>query len=180
MVGVLRGCLMALVAPIFSIAFGIGMAKRFGTGEGVLSGLALFVVFVVIIVKVINRGGTVTTFDCIVPTILSIIAGIAFAPIQLIEGSVFSVATCIMGGAIFSTALWLYKNGRLSSWALILPALSFFYEMLPIELPTDLDNFFSLGGAATSIIFGRIKQAAGLDVVEKVTQALEDKGSHDE
>jgi len=123
----------------------------------------------------ISKGGKLTVMDCITPTILSIIAGILFAPIKLFAASIFSPFTCIGGGILFSAALMLYKNGRMKGWALILPALTFVYELLPIELPTDLDNFLALGGASASMWIGYIKTAAlaNSNSGNKATQLLD-------
>jgi hypothetical protein len=80
--------------------------------------------------------------------------------VQLFAGSVFSAATCIFSGVLLSVGMLLYKKGRMAGWALILPSLTFVYEMLPIELPTDLDNIFALGGSCFTMWWGRITTVA--------------------
>lgn len=169
-VGILRGCLIMVLAPIFSILTGIVIGKAHGLWYGCLAGFSMFVGWGIVAALLINKGGKLTIADCIIPTILAIISGILFAPIQLFAGSVFSAATCIFAGILMTTALLLYKNGRMNGWALIIPALTFVYELLPIELPTDLDNIFALGGASMSLWIGYIKGAVLPNATRKARQ----------
>lgn len=159
LVGILRGCLILVLSPLFSIALGIVIGKIHGVWYGVLGGLGMLSLFGLISVKVMNAGGRLTTADCIIPLILSVISGIIFAPVHLISASVFSTATCIGSGILLMAAMFLYKSGRMNKWGLIIPACTFIYELLPIELPTDLDNFLALGGAGVSMWLGRLKIA---------------------
>lgn len=159
MVGILRGVLLFVVSPVFSVLLGIAVGRGHGLWYGVLGGFVAFFVLVAIAAKLANSGGKLTAVDCLIPLVLSIISGVVFAPVQLLVGSVFSVATCIFSGVLMSLGLFLYKAGKLKGWALILPALTFIYEMLPIELPTDLDNIFALGGSATMLYWGYVKRA---------------------
>jgi hypothetical protein len=160
MVGALRGCLVMVLSPVFSIVLGIAIGKEHGFWYGCLGGLVVLVLSGMIAAKLANSGGKLTVADCIIPTILSIISGIVFAPVQLFAGSVFSAATCIFSGVLLSAGMLLYKKWRMAGWALILPSLTFVYEMLPIELPTDLDNIFALGGSCFTMWWGRIKTVA--------------------
>jgi hypothetical protein len=160
MVGVLRGCLFAVISPIFAIILGIAIGRDHGFWYGLLAGLGAMTLAGIIAAIFMNSGGKLTIADCIMPTILSIISGIVFAPLQLLEGSFFSSATCIMSGVLFSIGLWLHKVGRMSGPWLIFPLLTFVYEMLPIELPSDMDNLFAFGGSCFSIYFGRIRLIA--------------------
>jgi hypothetical protein len=160
MVGLLRAALLMVLSPVFSIVLGIAIGKQHGFWYGCLAGLVVFVISGIIAAKLANRGGKLTVADCVIPTILSIISGIVFAPIQLFEGSVFSAATCIFSGVLLSTGMLLYKYGRMKGWALVLPSLTFVYELLPIELPTDLDNIFALGGSCFTLWWGYVKNVA--------------------
>lgn len=160
MVGVLRGCLFAVISPIFAIILGIAIGKDHGFWYGLLAGFGAMTIAGIIAAILMNSGGKLTIADCVIPTILSVISGIVFAPLQLFEGSPFSAATCIFSGVLLSVGMWLHKRGRLSGPALIFPSLTFVYELLPIELPTDLDNIFALGGSCFSLYWGRIKLIA--------------------
>ena len=55
----------------------------------------------------------------------------------------------------------MYKAGNISGGWLIIPFLVFFYEILPIELPTDFDNMLCFGGDCTNfictLIFKKVK-----------------------
>jgi len=149
-----------VLSPVFSIVIGIAVGKDHGFWYGCLGGLVVLVLSGMIAAKLANSRGKLTVADCFIPTILSIISGIVFAPVQLLEGSVFSAATCIFSGVLLSLGMFLHKNGRMAGWALILPSLTFIYEMLPIELPTDLDNIFALGGSCFTMWWGYIKAIA--------------------
>lgn len=174
MIGALRGCLTMLFAPLFSLVFAIVVGNRFGFWEGCLTGLVVFVICVVIAVRFANTPGKLTTADCIIPTILALISGVVFGPVQLFAGSVFSAATCIMSGILLSVALYLYKDGRFRAEWLILPVLTFLYELLPIELPTDLDNIFALGGSAFSLFWGRIATMTGIAATDQPLNPADD------
>lgn len=176
MVGLLRAVLLMVLSPVFSIVLGIAIGKQQGFWYGCLAGLVFFVISGIIAAMLVNRGGKLTVADCVIPTILSIICGIVFAPIQIFLGSVFSAATCIFSGVLLSTGMLLYKHGRMKGWALVLPSLTFVYELLPIELPTDLDNIFALGGSCFSLWWGYTKEV----VLEKgMHRLLGDSGNRD-
>lgn len=162
MVGLLRGCLVMVLSPLLSIVFGMAIGNEYGFWNGCLGGLVVLVLSGMIAAKLANSGGKLTVADCIIPTGLAIISGVVFAPVQLFAGSIFSAATCIFSGILLSLGMLLYRAGRLEGWALILPSLTFIYEILPIELPTDLDNIFALGGSCFTIYLGKIKMIAGV------------------
>ena len=88
--------------------------------------------------------------DCLMQFCISIVCGIAFAPISIFAGSLFSFATCIYSGVLLSLVLFLYMNGHIGWGYLVLPFLTFAYEILPIELPTDLDNILALSGTSVN------------------------------
>ena len=142
--GVLRGVLLFPVGLILSILIGIASGQSIGALWGVIIGILVCIIFVVVIVMIINRSQTLTVFDCLLPTIISFIAAFAFSPVTLFSGNIFSIGTCIFSGVLLSVGLFLYKSDKIQGAYLILPTLAFLYEILPIDLPTDLDNILAL------------------------------------
>jgi len=46
----------------------------------------------------------------------------------------------------------MYKQKEMSKAWIIFPVLTFIYQMLPITLPTDIDNFLMLGGSSSTLV----------------------------
>ena len=95
-------------------------------------------------VVIVNNSKTLTIVDCVLPIVISLIAAFMFSPIALISGNLFSIGTCIFSGVLLSVGLVLYKLDKIKGTFLILPMLTFVYELFPIDLPTDLDNILGL------------------------------------
>lgn len=143
----IRGCSSFVFTPIVGIATCAYVWKHCGWALGILAGILSFVVFSRVLKCLIerdNRGLTVA--DCFMPLIISAVCGIVFMPIALVSLNLFSVATCIYSGVLLSVALLCYRSGRIESpWWLVPLFLTFIYEILPIDLPTDLDNLLGVG-----------------------------------
>ncbi len=143
----LRGCCSMVFVPIVAIAAGILAGQHWGICAGILIGVAsLFITANAISAFISKQTKSLTAVDCLLPTFISIVCGVLFAPIALFAANLFSFATCIFSGVILTVALFAYRSGRIESagW-LVMPFLTFAYEILPIDLPTDLDNFLGLG-----------------------------------
>ncbi|MBO5905304.1 MAG: hypothetical protein J6Q84_02665 [Kiritimatiellae bacterium] len=148
----MRSCCSIFFVPIFSIVGGIAIGQYSGVWTGIFSGMILLVASFWGLSKLINKNCTgLSITDCFLPTIISIFSGIVFFPVSLFSGNLFSPATCIISGVLLTVALFGYRSGKIDSagW-LVLPFLTFIYEILPIDLPTDLDNLLGLG--ATTVI----------------------------
>ena len=152
----LRG---ALIGSFWLLAAcGAGVAVGLSTGRflwGFVTGL-IFVLVGIFAAAVFARrriDKPLTRLDCGLPIAASILSGILFFPIQFAEGSYFSTGTCIGAGILLSAALNLYRQGKTRRGFVLLPLAVFFYEILPIELPTDLDNIFSLGGSLATVFW---------------------------
>ena len=164
--GLVRGICLFVCSPSLAIVFGIWVGYNHGWGWGVLWGL---IGLIVLVVQAIKMGtslsfGEVTVWDCILPIIISIVCGITFAPVHLFAANFFSAFTCIGSGIFFSIALIMFRVGALEPWALYLAMASFLYEALPINLPTDLDDFLCFGGTGISLIVGRIKRQVAVGI----------------
>lgn len=150
----IRGCMMAFFVPVVAICIGILVGQRYASGPlGILAGIGAIVVvgsLARLLISKTTKG--LSLMDCFIPTIMSLCSGILFAPIALFSGSLFSAATCIVSGILFSITLVLYRSGKIGTGYLILPGLTFVYEMLPIELPLDLDNLIGLGVSSVNTV----------------------------
>ena len=165
-IGLVRGICLFVCSPSLAIAFGIWVGYNHGWGWGVLSGLIGLVLLIVYSIKMATSGSAyeITAWDCVLPLIVSIVCGITFAPVHLFAANFFSAFTCIGAGLFFSIALIMFRVGALEPWALYLVMATFLYEALPINLPTDFDDFLCFGGSGVSLVVGRIKRkiAVGL------------------
>ena len=147
----IRGCSSCLMIPVVAICTGIGIGQKVGVWWGILGGVVACVAFSSIMSYLISKATKgLSVMDCLMPFCISIVCGIAFAPISIFAGSLFSFATCIYSGVLLSLVLFLYMNGHIGWGYLVLPFLTFAYEILPIELPTDLDNILALSGTSVN------------------------------
>ena len=164
--GIVRGISLFVCSPSLALALGIFVGYNHGWGWGVIWGLVALIMLVVYAIKMGTSlsFGEVTVWDCILPVVVSIICGITFAPVHLFAANFFSAVTCIGAGIFFSIALIMYRVGALESWALYLSMTTFLYEALPINLPTDLDDFLCFGGSGAGLIFGRIKRKIAVGI----------------
>ncbi len=149
----IRSCSTLCFVPVVAVCLGILIGQHYGALVGILGGIAsLFIVGKILASLIDVSTKELTIIDCLMPSIVATICGIIFFPISLFSGSLFSIGTCIFAGILFTLSLFMYRTGKIGSGYLILPCLTFLYEILPIELPTDLDNFLSLGGSFVSTV----------------------------
>lgn len=93
-----------------------------------------------------------TQFDVFLPLGFSVIWSAVMVPLSL-GADLFTAPAAIGSGLILSLCLWKahQEPGRSRKW-LILPALVYLYEMLPINLPGPLDDYLAFGGDAVAAI----------------------------
>ncbi|MGN0025180.1 MAG: hypothetical protein ACI351_07105 [Candidatus Avelusimicrobium sp.] len=151
-VGCLRGTIAGSASLMCAIAGGIGVGIESGTGFGILAGMGLFFVLMGFSVYLMNNAKNLTVVDCILPLPIGVISAFLFAPVSLFAGSIFSAATCLGASLLLSIMLLMYRAKKIHGGMLVIPFLVFIYELLPIELPTDLDNLFCLGGNGVNFI----------------------------
>ena len=143
----LRSCSSIILVPIIAICSGIIIGKEYGTAVGILGGIVCSSIFFKFYHRFIaTQINGLTVLDCLIPFLVSLVSGVIFAPVSLFSASVFSIATCIYSGVLLSATLFLYKAQKVSAGYLVFPFLVFMYEILPIELPTDIDNILALSG----------------------------------
>jgi len=154
--GFFRGVFLFPTGLIISILIGIASGQSIGALWGVIIGIFVFIICVVITVAMINTSKTFTLVDCMLPALIALFAAFVFSPVAIISGNFFSIGTCIFSGVLLSVGLFLYKSDKIQGAFLILPMLTFFYEILPIDLPTDLDNILALGVSTLDMAIGGI------------------------
>ena len=153
MVGCLRGTMAGCVSVMLALFAGISVGIKAGWFLGVMTGTVLFLVFISVSVYLMNTAKQLTVSDCILPLPIGVVSALLFTPVGFISASLFSTATCL-GSAFFLTMmLFLYRAKKIYGGFLVIPFFVFLYEMLPIELPTDLDNFLCLGGNGVNFVF---------------------------
>lgn len=158
----IRGCSAILCMPVIVIATGFAVGQRMGWALGCLAAVGSLMVGMSLIVLMLRVGKSgLSVLDCFAPFVLSLFAAVAFAPISLFAGNLFSVATCTMAGLLMTLSLFVYRTGKCGPGFLIMPFLTFVYEMLPIDLPTDIDNFLALSGSGLSnwLAYAKIRLA---------------------
>jgi hypothetical protein len=143
-VGCLRGAVLALPLLVI-LPIAVWYEYKF------LYGLLSFLGGACILVYLVNSAKKLTSIDIVSPTVISLISAIIFAPVGLFAGNFFSPITCILAGLMLSVGLGLYKAKKIYSWCLIVPTLCFIYEILPIDLPTDIDNIIGLSANGVNI-----------------------------
>lgn len=154
--GCLRGCFVAILAPVVAVFVGIWVGGNHGWFNGVMSGIGAFLIVCLAAALICwFCRPRLTILDCITPVIISIFPAVLFFPLRAAELDVFSPVDCIGAGFLLTLSLWSYRSGKIAKGWLILPALCFAYECLPVNLPTMLDDWLALGGSAASLWIGR-------------------------
>ena len=143
----LRGCCTILAVPILAVCSGVCISAVAGILVGIFGGIISGFVLAIIMNVVINKAAKgLTVADCFIPLGLSIVFGFAFMPISFLSASVFSVATCIYSGILMTLTLFAYKSKKIGAGLLVMPFCVWMYELLPLELPSDMDNILALSG----------------------------------
>lgn len=156
MAGCLRGTIGFSASIMIAVTSGIGIGINYGTGTGILSGLVILLALIAVSVHLMNTAKNLTVLDCILPIPIGAVSAFLFAPISLAGGSIFSALTCMGASLLLTIMLFLYKSKRIYAGWLVIPFLVFIYELLPIELPTDLDNLLCLGGNGVNFMIANV------------------------
>lgn len=156
--GMARSFLLSFLGfPFSALAFVAGWAG-WDLRTGALAAAITFAVFFVAALVNLFFVRRFTYLDAALPVGFAVVWSLALAPLSL-GASLFSApfflgAAVLLGACIAATARWNTSRG----W-LVLPALVFLYEMLPINIPGLVDNTFSLTaslGAVAALFFKRV------------------------
>lgn len=165
-VGCLRGTIAGSVSLMCACVGGIGVGIQSGIWWGILTGMGLFFVLIGISVYLMNNAKHLTVTDCILPIPLGAISAFLFAPVSLFSGSIFSAATCLGASLLLSIMLLMYRAKKIRGCMLVIPFVVFIYELLPIELPSDIDNILCLGGSGVSFITSLVFRPNNTNLLE--------------
>ena len=151
----IRSCSTMFFVPVIGIATGVGVGQSLGWCLGILSGIAAFLLSSYGLKCLINRTVTgLSISDCLLPIIVSLVCAVVFLPAKWISANLFGSAECIISGVILSIMLLAYRGGRIvNPWWLVPSFLTFFYEILPINLPTDMDDILALSASGILSLF---------------------------
>ncbi len=156
-----RSFLISFLAFPFSVlVFFIGWAGwEFRTGA--LAAAVAFTLFFLAAAINLFFVRRFTYLDAALPVVFALLWSLALAPFSLgaslFSAPFFIAASVLLGVCIAVTARWDAPKG----W-LVLPALVFLYEMLPLNVPGPVDDTFSLTaslGAVAALFFKRVLPA---------------------
>lgn len=139
-----------LAFPFSALAFLIGWAAR-DLRSGLLAGAVIFTGFFVAAVVNLFFVKTYTYLDTALPAVFAVLWSLALAPFSF-GVSLFSAPAFIGAGVLLGACMALAKRYQTGIKWLVMPALVFLYEMLPINLPGPVDDTFALGGSAGVIL----------------------------
>ena len=147
----------ALSFPFSLLALIIGWAAG-DLRTGLLAGAAVFTCFFVAAVVNLFFIKEFSYLDAALPLVFAMFWSAALAPFSF-GISLFS-APAFMGAALMlGVCMALDKRYLMDKKWLILPALVFFYEMLPINIPGPVDDTFALGGSVSVVFIQFLRRA---------------------
>lgn len=147
----------ALSFPFSLLAFIIGWAAG-DLRTGLLAGAALFTVFFVAALVNLFFIKEFSYLDAALPLAFALLWSAALAPFSF-GLSLFS-APAFMGAALMlGVCMALDKRYKMDKRWLLLPALVFLYEMLPINIPGPIDDTFALGGSVGVVFVQFLRRA---------------------
>lgn len=150
-----RSCTTGLFVPVIAIAIGVGVGQKIGWCLGILCGIASFFAAGYAFKRyIIAKIDELTIPDCLLPIAISAVCSVVFFPFKFLTANVFSPITCLLAGVMLSFGLLAYRCGKLQNpWWLVPTAITFGYECLPFNLPSDIDNFLAVGANSVNFFF---------------------------
>ncbi len=96
--------------------------------------------------------------DAGLPPVFALLWSLALAPFSF-GVSLFSAPAFIGAGLLLGGCMVINKRYRTGARWLIMPALVFIYEMLPINIPGPVDDAFALAGSGGVILIQYLRRA---------------------
>ena len=146
-----------LAFPFSTLAFLIGWAAR-DIRFGLLAGAVIFTGFFIAAIVSLFFVKSYSYLDAALPPVFAALWSLALAPFSF-GASLFSAPAFIGAGLLLSACMVLHKRYQTGIKWLIMPALIFIYEMLPINIPGPVDDAFALTGSAGAIILQYLRRA---------------------
>lgn len=139
---------------------------------GAMIATVIFTLFILAAIINILLVKKISTFDTILPIPIAIIWG-GILILFTMGAEVFSFPALIGASFILTIALWFYQNGRFPKLGIIFPLIVYVYEMLPVNIPGPIDEYFALGGSTTALLlqyfFGQIRKDAQISALIEAT-----------
>jgi len=145
---------MIFSVPLSIVAFFIGLFAR-NWKIGLICALVVISIGLIVALLFILFQRNITLSDVFLPIPLAILWSIILLPFSL-GTNVFSAPASIGSAIILSLFLYWYRDRKIKKATIIIPAIVFIYEMLPINIPGPFDDYFAFGGTATIAIFTMI------------------------
>lgn len=136
--------------PASALAFVIGWAVK-DLRAGLVAGAIVFSILFLAAAVHLLFIRTYSYADASMPPVFAALWSLALAPFSL-GSSVFSAPAFIGSGLMLGACMVLAKRFSTGGKWLLLPALVFIYEMLPVNVPGPVDDAFALGGAAGTVL----------------------------
>ncbi|MDA8132113.1 MAG: hypothetical protein M0011_11480 [Elusimicrobia bacterium] len=143
--------------PFSLLAFVIGWAAR-DLRAGLLAGAVVFTIFFAAAAVSLLLVRKFTYADAALPPAFAVIWSLVLAPFS-IGVSLFSAPAFIAAGLMLGACMALAKRYATGLKWLLLPALVFLYEMLPLNLPGPVDDTFAVGSAAGAVLLQFLRAA---------------------
>lgn len=147
-----KSLLLAAVSAPVSIALGIAVWVGAGWKAGLSTCCCAFAAGLVMATLIAFFTRRLTLFDVFLPVVFSILWSLALMPFSL-GSDLFTAPAAIGAGLLLTLCLWkaYHEEGASRRW-LIFPILVYIYEMLPVNLPGPLDDYFALTGDVASFL----------------------------
>lgn len=147
-----KSLLLVLVSVPLSIAAGVAFWAAQSWKAGLIACCCTFAFCLVAATLIAIFTRRLTLFDVFLPVVFAVAWSAILAPFSL-GSDLFTAPAAIGAGLLLTLCLWKvhHDGGEGREW-LILPILVYIYEMLPINLPGPLDDYFALTGDLASVI----------------------------
>lgn len=147
-----KSLLIVVISGPLSIALGLAFWVAQGWRIGLMACFSTFAVCLVAATLTAFFTQRFTLFDVFLPVIFSVLWSAILAPFSL-GSDLFTAPAAIGAGLLLTLCLWkVYHEGGEGRRWLIFPILVYIYEMLPINIPGPIDDYFALTGDLASVI----------------------------
>jgi hypothetical protein len=151
-----KSLLLVVVSVPLSIAIGLAFWAAQSWRAGLVACFGTFAVCLVAATLIAFFTRRLTLIDVFLPLIFSVLWSLLLTPLSL-GADLFTAPAAIGSGMLLTWCLWrvYHENGQditaARKW-LIFPLLVYVYEMLPINIPGPMDDYFALSGDLACVL----------------------------
>ena len=147
-----KSAVLLLISGPLSLLMGLVFWAVRDWRAGVIAGCSTLAVCLVAATLMVFFRRRFTLFDVFLPVGFSVVWSAILAPLSL-GSDLFTAPAAIGSGLILTLCLWkVHQEGGTNRRWLIMPILVYVYEMLPINLPGPLDDYFAFSGDVLAAI----------------------------